>query len=239
MNSVRAHYGRMHYSPMGHNVVFSLFSKKQANPQLPDTIQIPEWEREGWFAGKDFTSDWTSDNFPGWVTLLGSLKQSKIDMLEIGSWEGRSAVFFLRFLPQAHITCVDPFTGSPAFHPGNAAYAEIAKAAHFRFDQNTAEFGDRVEKIVQRSVPALDQLGQQGRKFDVIYIDGSHEEIDVLADSALAWPLLQEGGIMIWDDYEFTHPRAQPKIAIDAFLTAVAKHCEVVLRGYQIAVRKH
>ena len=66
-----------------------------------------------WFAGKDFTSDWTSTNFTMWRRMLSPLCGERLRILEIGSWEGRSAVFFLNFFPRATITCIDTFGGSP------------------------------------------------------------------------------------------------------------------------------
>jgi hypothetical protein len=33
----------------------------------------------------------------------------------------------------------------------------------------------------------------------VIYIDGSHEPMDVLTDAVMSWPLLRSNGILIFD----------------------------------------
>jgi hypothetical protein len=41
-------------------------------------------------------------------------------------------------------------------------------------------------------------------RFDVIYINGSHNSADVLADAAFSWPMIQDRGIIIFDDYEWT-----------------------------------
>jgi predicted O-methyltransferase YrrM len=208
--------------------------------ERPPAAQDPatEWDAGRWFDHKDFTSDWTSHNFPVWRDLLGQLKDKAIEILEIGSWEGRSAVFFLNYLPRSRLTCVDPFTGNPSFHPGDERYLAVARQSEHRFTQNVAEFGDRVEKIVARSVSALDRLGQAARRFDFIYIDGSHEQVDVLADSALAWPLLGAGGILLWDDYEFDVKEERPKLAIEAFLTVIPGKYEILYRGAQLAIRR-
>lgn len=39
--------------------------------------------------------------------------------------------------------------------------------------------------------------------FDLVYIDGSHLRLDVLSDASMAWRLLREGGVMVFDDYEW------------------------------------
>src|SRR5947209_6894232 len=87
-----------------------------------------------------------------------------------------------------------------------------------------------------RAVPTLDALGVKGRRFDVIYIDGSHRHDDILVDSLLAWPLLRVGGLMMFDDYRGGGDwpaKARPRHAIESFL---ALHCEhrVVHARYQL-----
>ena len=54
-----------------------------------------------WYEGKEFATDWTSWHFPNWTKLLNSRRNRALRVLEIGSWEGRSALFFLNYLPRA------------------------------------------------------------------------------------------------------------------------------------------
>lgn len=77
--------------------------------------------------------------------------------------------------------------------------------------------------------------------FDFIYIDGSHIAKDVLTDACMAWPLLKQGGIMVFDDYMWGNPRDvlhRPKLAIDTFINLFAEEAEVIHLGYQAIVRK-
>jgi hypothetical protein len=60
-----------------------------------------------------------------------------------------------------------------------------------RFDQNIAEYRDRIAKLVMPSAAALPRLEQAGARFDLIYIDGSHRLMDEYRDSTLCWPLLK------------------------------------------------
>src|SRR5262245_14665967 len=55
-----------------------------------------------------FTQDWFTHNVPNWEPVLHRLKGRPSEILEIGSYEGRSAVFLMQFLPHCRITCVDP-----------------------------------------------------------------------------------------------------------------------------------
>ena len=84
---------------------------------------------------------------------------------------------------------------------------------------------------------------QTREKYDVIYIDGSHHGKDVLMDTVLAWEALKQGGVMLFDDYEWNlHPEnpnvMQPKAAIDGFLKVYAGMYKVLHTGYQIHIQK-
>jgi hypothetical protein len=58
---------------------------------------------------KKFSADYATHNFPIWEKLLVHLRDREIDVLEIGSFEGRSALFWLEFLRRCRLTCVDVF----------------------------------------------------------------------------------------------------------------------------------
>jgi predicted O-methyltransferase YrrM len=84
--------------------------------------------------------------------------------------------------------------------------------------------------------------------FDVVYIDGSHNQADVLEDAVLCWRLLKPGGLLIFDDYRWAGcfnlgnasdaPTDMPKLAIDAFCRCFAADLDVVQNSYQLIVRK-
>ena len=181
-----------------------------------------------WFEGKIFyRAEWISQKVDTWSRVLAPLRESAQGILEIGSLEGRSALFFLNYFPQAVVTCIDPF---------------LMKDLEPTFDNNIAEFKDRVEKIRDFSFPTLARLRQSRRVFDVIYIDGAHHREAVMLDSVLSWPMLRPGGILIWDDYgsyKKDRPMSErPKSAIDGFLIAYAGDYEELDRANQLIVRK-
>lgn len=183
----------------------------------------------------EFTQDWFSIYIPAWDRIITLEKPRKI--LEIGSFEGRSACYLIEKCAalaesEVSITCVDTWEGSIEHRPGAAAAAVMGEVER-RFDHNVrialAKAGKPVtlRKVKQHSRNALASLIAAGEQesFDLIYIDGSHEAPDVLADAIMAFPLLRVGGTMIFDDYLWSmqRPGAQdvllmPKPAIDAFL---------------------
>src|SRR5262249_54573752 len=134
-----------------------------------------------------------------WSRVLSPLRQEPLRILEIGSWEGRSALFFLNFFPCATITCIDTFEGG---HHDYTAWAASLPDVEKRFDHNLASFGSRAEKLKSSSQEGLRWLSERGRRFDLAYIDGSHLPADVATDSMGTWPLVDPGGVIIWDDYQ-------------------------------------
>ncbi len=141
-------------------------------------------DTSAWFAGKSFSFDWTSWHFPNWIKLLEPYRGRSLRVLEIGSWEGRSALFFLNHLPRARLTCIDSFEGGKE-HRATPDSQAFLKRVEKWFDANTAPFKKRVEKIKAHSAPALAELGIRRRQFDVAYIDGSHVAADVYSDAVL------------------------------------------------------
>ena len=176
----------------------------------------------------DFTSDWFSGAIDGIErTFAQQQRPPPRRILEIGSWEGRSACWFLERFPEASITCVDTFEGSPEHV---AAGLDIA-ATKSRFLKNTARFGDRVTLLEGKSSEML--FGLQPGSFECVYVDASHTEDDTLTDLVLAFLLLAPGGVLLVDDY------AQPafpgvKRAVDKFASTYSHRIRSVLCEYQV-----
>lgn len=169
--------------------------------------------------------DWHSAHADLWLSVLPPLLPDRpIRWLEIGSFEGRSAVWTLEYLLRDgdELVCLDTF-------------ADAARES--RFDKNLA---GRATKVKARS---LDYLRRERGSFFGAYIDGSHDAPDVLADAVLAWQLLEVGGVMIFDDYLWHHPkhkagRVSPGVAIDGFLAAFATRLSVLHIGAQVIAQK-
>lgn len=186
-----------------------------------------------------FSSNWFSNNIPIWEPLLRDLDEVPSSILEIGSFEGLSACYLLWRLPEAHITCIDTFEGSPE----NIAYGESVSDLEARFDANVALVdAARVRKIRGDSRGVLPTLRDEQGLFDLVYVDGSHLALDVLTDASLSWPLVAPHGVVVFDDYVWAKlgddPLTRPGPAVDAFIVLLADHAEIVFRGGQVALRK-
>jgi hypothetical protein len=150
-------------------------------------------------------------------------------------------LFFLNYLSRCKIVCVDTFKGSWEHQawPLEQRILQLEPIER-RFDANLAAFADRVEKHKEDSLVALGKLALAQRRFDLVYIDGSHLALDVYRDGVLAWPLVVPGGVIIFDDYIFPMglESDRPNVGIDAFLATVENRYVELSRGHQIIIRK-
>lgn len=176
------------------------------------------WEQAK--ANETITHSMADSRADAWMRELAPFKDKVKAILEVGSYEGQSAMFWLDFFPGVSLTCVDPW----AYYTTGALSA-IEVEDHF--DTNV---GKLVTKIKGNSIPSLYALS--GHKFDLIYIDGDHRRDNVMIDSLLAWPLLNPGGVMIWDDYATYDPEAKPsrrpQIAVDTFIAMKADELSIL-----------
>lgn len=104
--------------------------------------------------------------------------------LEIGVRFGKSALATLLGSPQMRLIGVDP---NPEF--------PVEEFLHSRVN-------GRFEFINEASPQALSRF--EPDTFDWIYLDGLHDYDGVLVDFWATWPLLKEGGVMVFDDYDDT-----------------------------------
>jgi predicted O-methyltransferase YrrM len=136
-------------------------------------------------------------------------------IIEVGSWKGLSAIHMANLAPEAQILCIDTWLGSPEMVGLNTPLEDHLKRLHgwpqiyFSFASNVIRHIGR-ERICPLPVPstvASVLLSKMGFQADLIYIDGSHEYLDVVRDLDDYWPLLRSGGIMLVDDYGFPSVR--------------------------------
>ena len=167
---------------------------------------------------------------PNWREMLKPFQgQPNVHYLEIGVFEGRSALWMLENIlthPTSKITCLDVFSRKDAYK-------------RLLSNLKLSGFSHKVTMIKGRSQETLKTLPLES--FDIVYIDGSHTAPDVLADAVLSWSVLKKGGVMIFDDYLWEWdrpPQDRPKIAIEAFLRIHKNELKKLHQGYQIIIKK-
>jgi predicted O-methyltransferase YrrM len=151
------------------------------------------------------------------VALIQEARPKRI--LEIGSWQGFSAIAFLeesRSLGiQAEITCVDTWLGSIEHwldkKPGsewslaamNVKNGEPTFIEDFRKNVREAGFAGQVTTLRAPSEVGLRYLSKLKKSFDLIFIDGDHSYAAVASDLRLSKKLLAKGGTLSGDDWNW------------------------------------
>lgn len=193
--------------------------------------------------GYEFSVDWFEGARVIWSQILPQLNPKKL--LEVGSFEGRSACFLIENLAKdsdIELHCVDTWGGGIE-HQGDGFAVVNMSEVEPRFLKNIGIAIDSVSGNVDLHVHkklsdiALVELIADGKSnyFDFIYIDGSHQAPDVLSDALLAFKLLRVGGLLAFDDYLWNEPLSygvdpirSPKIAIDSFTNVFCRKLKII-----------
>ena len=188
--------------------------------------------------GTEFTADWFTGNIPFWVDAFQSLPVSKsntcLRILEIGSFEGRSALFFISMFDRVLIDCVDSWLGSDEH-----GAEEQLDTLHDRFVQNTRVYSSSI--TTHRMTSAEFFIVSDHSDYDLVYVDGSHRASDVLLDLVEGFNRLKIGGILMIDDYLWKHYDNRydnPCIAVNTFCRVYRTKFRFLRVGYQVYVQK-
>ena len=193
------------------------------------------------------SQDWFTHNIPIWEPYINDLLSTlPVDRapraLEVGSWEGRSAVYILTKIcntPDSLLVCIDHF---------DLLRTVAGRERHAKVVHNLTLTGSPFRILEEFSIPGLmtilneEALADQDGGFDFVYIDGSHEADDTFLDAELAWRLTRPGGLIILDDYRWDREPASsmhhPARGIDAFITLHEGQFELLHKEYQVILRK-
>lgn len=191
-------------------------------------FRVNEYTAENYYFMGEFTQDWNTE-------FKKNTKGLKIDFaLEVGSFEGLTTCYICDNLlnPGGRVIAIDPFPddhNSLPFGEDNG----IFEGQYNRFVRNTS--GRPVELIRKESRLVWKDIDFNNYRFDFIYIDGDHREDAVYYDGVGAFKVLKKGGFILFDDYEW---RDETKRGIDKFIRDYDRYLEVVVRGYQVMIKK-
>lgn len=171
---------------------------------------------------------WGSDA-PIFRQLIETVRPRLI--IEVGTWKGASALHMAACCDElgfdTQILCIDTWLGAIEFWGDTEdrdRYQSLQRrhgypSVYYQFLANVVHQGQtqRILAFPQTSAIAARWLARQQIQADLIYIDGSHECADVLADILAYRPLVRRGGILFGDDYDWPGVRE----AVDAAHIAV------------------
>ena len=178
-----------------------------------------------------------------WDKFLYNFVGKKINIMEIGAYEGEATSWFLKNLmshKESVIYAIDTFEGSPEYIDTDFS---IIKKTFFKNIKNTKR-DNQVIVMQMMSFTALNKLIYEKKminQFDIIFIDASHEANDVIMDAVLSWNLLKIDGVLIFDDYKWKkiiQKNYRPALAIDSFIEIYKPEIEVLNIGWQFILKK-
>ena len=133
-----------------------------------------------------------------WTILTSKYKYKKINILEIGVYEGDSTKWFLTNVmgnKDSLLYAVDTFDRSPDF--SNINLKKIKK--QFITNIKSTKKEQQVKLMESYSYDALVELSTiKNIRFDIVFIETSDQAIHLISDAVLAWNMLNTGGIMIF-----------------------------------------
>ena len=138
---------------------------------------------------KKITQDYFSSHAYNFYEIIKKFKNFKY--LEIGSFEGNSAMFVAKYFKNSKIYCVDNWLGTEEYD--NLNFSKLEN----NFDLNTSEFNN----INKFKMLSDDFFKNNKMNFDIIYIDGYHKGFQVLKDFKNSWNVLNDNGVIIFDDF--------------------------------------
>jgi len=155
-------------------------------------------------------------------------KEKKINILELGSYQGASAFLFLKLLKNSTITCVDSFDVENNYRI---------------FKKNLDVFSEN--RLVVNKLSTLSFFAKEMKKsfYDIIYIDAGHGYSDLTIDIYCSFDQVVNGGIVIFDDYEWNDRNLMSmdknvRLAINDFLKRANGCYEVLHHGYIVILKK-
>ena len=125
------------------------------------------------------------------------------DVVEIGSWQGRSSTFLARAVKESKngdFYAIDHFAGNTGKEDLYAVDGSMHSLKD-NFNENIENFGlsDIVHLLDMVNTEAIKQIEDKTIRF--LFIDGDHTKKGVQKDIQLFFPLLKKGSIVVFDDY--------------------------------------
>jgi GR25 family glycosyltransferase involved in LPS biosynthesis/predicted O-methyltransferase YrrM len=185
-----------------------------------------------------YTNDWFVRNIDISMKILKNIFVDKpVKVLEIGTHEGRSAIWMLEnlcLLPGSTFTSVDPYCTDDTTSPVNTKTYKL-----FSHNINLSTQIEKFNQYIDYSYNIMPKLIEEKKVYDIIYLDGSHLTEDVLQDAIYSHQMIQSNGIILFDDAGFDNNCTTAiKPAIKQFLAKYPTEYRVILKEWQWMIQK-
>jgi hypothetical protein len=178
-----------------------------------------------------FTTDWFTEHIPHWLETfkIANLNfEDKIDVLEIGTYEGRSTCWILDNMLlniDSRMDAIDSFLEDTKLYEAFVKNIAIAKNP------------EKMKMWAGDSRVYLPMLLNIEKKYDFIYIDGCHKTEIVIIDGLCAYHLLKDNGVIIFSNYDYEE---EGQLTVKPALEKLEKMLPIksVLTGLQYSYMK-
>jgi predicted O-methyltransferase YrrM len=189
-------------------------------------------------------------NYPNWFINGGAqhnfekyllpYQGQEVSFLQIGAYTGDATEWlFANVLtnPSSTLTDVDTWEGSDEPAHEQLDWLNVEGT----YDLRTLNFQNE-KRLIKNKMMSDNFFTNDDKKYDFIYIDGDHKASSVLQDGINAIARIKPGGIIAFDDYQWSlgkGPAFDPKPAIDAIRLCYSDSLTVFDLGLQAWMTKH
>ena len=148
-------------------------------------------------------------------------------VLEIGSYEGIFTCYAASVFADV-VHTVDPFDITDEG-------TNVTESVESNFNSNISNCPSR-NKIVSHKMRSDKFFELNDNKFDLIYVDGSHEPEDAIKDLNNSFDVCEKDGIIWVDDYGSNYKTLHK--SIDLWLQDHKDQIKIIHKGYQVGFIK-
>ena len=212
-------------------VIYIFLFSKIKNIFIKSKVKYEKKKHKIILSNKIISNDYFSAHAYYFYNLLIKLPKD-FKYLEIGSYEGNSALYVSTNFPKSSVTCVDLWEGVEEYEGKDFSIIEK------NFDFNLQGLNN-INKIKSTS----DNFFIKNKiMFDFIYVDGNHKFDYVFRDCLNAWRFLNKGGFLVCDDYIWNYYKElldNPCYAINSFIKKKSREIKVLsVTNSQIFIKK-
>lgn len=212
-------------------IIIQFLTQKISNLFVKKKIKLYKKFFKDLILNKRISSEFFSANAYNFFVHISSLP-SNFRYLEIGSFEGGSAIFIAKKFKNSEIYCVDNWIKTEDGYL-NLNFEDVEQ----NFDYNIKNY-----KNIYKIKKSSDEFFKNNSlNYDVIYVDGYHKADQVYRDCLNSWKNLKVNGIMICDDYIWDYYKDisnNPCYAINKFLKNIKNFKVLKVSNTQIFLKK-
>jgi predicted O-methyltransferase YrrM len=195
----------------------------------------------------------TSNSYDRYIKILQYIKwkytNKEINVLEIGTYAGTSIIKILETLPNSKGTVIDRWENYVEYDSTISHSISIEQTKKIKENNVEQIFYNNIKIANIKNINVLkgdsanillNMIGDKNKKFDFIYIDGSHTLMDSYTDLLLSFNLLNQGGVIGIDDYVYNKGIVldSPYIGVEHFMDKFKTKINVLDKDYRVFIEK-